>query len=332
MSKRFWVQIDPWDKSLATAAIEAGADALLIPAGRHDEVQALGRITTIAEDGELRWGEDVQRVLIRSQADEQQVDGRLLNIIDNSDWSIIPLENLISRFPGQLIQSVYSADQARIALEVMERGADGVLLIGNELNAIRRTAEIVRACASETIPLQPVRIIETRPVPLSDRCCIDTTSLLPPGEGLLIGNSAAAMFLVHNENVASRYCAARPFRVNAGAVHAYLRQPDNRTRYLAELGSGDSLLACDPEGNTRVVAVGRNKIERRPMLLVRAEGKDGQEVALILQNAETVRLTTPDGQPLSITSARPGDQVLAAFFAPHGRHFGVALEETIKEQ
>ncbi|MGM0593438.1 MAG: 3-dehydroquinate synthase II [Pseudomonadota bacterium] len=332
MRKRFWVQPQPFDTAAVTAALEAGADALVIPAGEHERVQRLGRITTIADDGDLRWGEDVQRVLIENQEDERKVRPDCLNIIDNRDWSIIPLENLIAAGRGTLIQTVHSAEEAHTALAVMEQGADGVLLLSSDPAEIRRTGERVRRQGGETIALEPVQITETRPVALSDRCCIDTTSLLPPGEGLLVGNSADALFLVHNENVTTPYCDPRPFRVNAGAVHAYARQPDNRTRYLAELASGDELLACDPQGQTRVVSVGRNKIERRPMLLVRAQNAEGREVALVMQNAETVRLTSAEGAPRSITQLRAGDQVLAAFFSKQGRHFGTALEESIEER
>ena len=119
------------------------------------------------------------------------------------------------------------------------------------------------------------------------------------------------MFLVHNENVESPYCATRPFRVNAGAVHAYIRLPHNRTKYLCELSSGDEVLAVDSNGKGYVVAVGRNKIERRPMLLVTAENKRRKKVSLVLQNAETIRLTTPEGKPTSVTRLVKGDKVLA---------------------
>jgi len=331
MKKLFWVNIDPFDKDLVTAAIEAGADAVVIPEGHHEAVQRLGRITTVSTDGDLRWERDVRHVLIRSREDEAQVGAQMLNVIDNSDWSIIPLENLIASSNGTLIQTVRSAAEAAIALQVMERGADGVLLQTVDAGEIVRAAKVIRLANIEQLELDAASIIETLPVSMSDRCCIDTTSLLPPGEGLLIGNTADALFLVHNENVESPYCAPRPFRVNAGAVHAYVRLPENRTRYLAELHSGDEILACRPNGETRVVAVGRNKIERRPMLLVRARCNNGREVSLILQNAETVRLTSPKGKPLSVTSLQPGDEVLAAFFEKAGRHFGDALDETIEE-
>ncbi len=329
--KRFWVAPEPFSSELVTAAVEAGADAVAVPAGQTEAVHALGRVQTLADDGDLQWGRDVQRLRIANRADEERLDPRRFTVIENADWTIIPLENLIARAPGRLIQTVRHAQEAEIALQVMERGADGVLLVTDDAGAIRRTAAVVEQANAETVALTPVRIVEVRPVTLSDRCCIDTACLLPPGEGLLVGNAAGAQFLVHNENVPSPYADARPFRVNAGAVHAYLRLPRDRTAYLCELKAGDEVLAVDPEGRCRVAAVGRNKIERRPMLLVRAEAEDGRAVALVLQNAETVRLTTPAGEPASVTRLQTGDTVLAAFGAAKGRHFGQAIDESIQE-
>jgi 3-dehydroquinate synthase class II len=75
-----------------------------------------------------------------------------------------------------------------------------------------------------------------------------------------------------------------------------------------------------------------NKIERRPMMLVSAQNKKGKRVSLVLQNAETIRLTTPDGKPASVTRLQKGDMVLAFFGESTGRHFGEAIQETIREK
>lgn len=330
-TKRFWVQIEPFDGELVTAALEAGADAVAVPPGHAEQVKRLGRIQVIADDGDLRWGRDLVHLRVETEADEEQANPALPNVVENGDWSIIPLENLISR-GITVIQRVEDAQQAAIALEVMEQGAAGVYLDTRDAAEIRRVGEAVRRLSSQRLPLQTARITETRPVALSDRCCIDTASLLPPGTGLLVGNSADAQFLVFNENVATPYCAPRPFRVNAGAVHAYVRLPDNLTRYLCEIQAGDAVLGCNEKGETSPLAVGRNKIERRPMLLVRAENEAGREVSLILQNAETVRLTAPSGDYRSVTELQPGDEVLAYFDTPGGRHFGRPIEETVRER
>ena len=48
-------------------------------------------------------------------------------------------------------------------------------------------------------------------------------NLLVPGEGLLVGSFARALFLVHSECAESAYINSRPFRVNAGPVGASQR-------------------------------------------------------------------------------------------------------------
>lgn len=334
MPKRFWVDLRKFDKKYLTAAIEAGAEALLLPDGKSAEVKKMAKIVTIAADGDLKPGKDVAIVRITKKADETEVvklKGAIPTIIENVDWTIIPLENLISK-TSNLIQTAASPKEAKLALETMERGADGILLTPQSVNDIIETGRIVREMGAEHFDLETVKISEIKPVAMSDRCCIDTTSLLPPGTGMLVGDSGKAMFLVHNENVQSPYCDARPFRVNAGAVHAYIRLPGNKTKYLSELGAGDTVVAVDPQGKADIVAVGRNKIERRPMLLVTATNKDGKKVSLVMQNAETIRLTSPKGLPASVTHLKPGDEVLAWFGEATGRHFGEAIKETITEK
>ena len=61
------------------------------------------------------------------------------------------------------------------------------------------------------------------------------------------------------------------FRVNAGAVHAYVTLPDDKTVYLGELRQGQEVLIVDSEGNSATTTLGRVKIEVRPMLLIEAE-------------------------------------------------------------
>jgi 3-dehydroquinate synthase II len=165
---------------------------------------------------------------------------------------------------------------------------------------------------------------------MGDRVCLDTCTNMAPGEGMLVGNTSSAFFLVHSESIETPYVATRPFRVNAGGVHAYVLCPDDRTRYLSELAAGDPVLLVRHDGATQVAYLGRSKVERRPMLLVEAEA-EGQPVSLVLQNAETIRLTQPGGAPLSVAIAKPGDPVLV-HLAAGGRHFGMKVDETLKER
>ena len=149
---------------------------------------------------------------------------------------------------------------------------------------------------------------------------------------MLVGNSSAFTFLVHAETEHNDYVAARPFRVNAGGVHAYVMLPDDRTRYLEELSAGDEMLIVEADGSSSLAVVGRVKVEVRPMLYVEAETVDGKASgATFLQNAETIRLVRPDGSPVSVVELKSGDEVLC-HTDQAGRHFGMRISEGIQEQ
>jgi len=180
--------------------------------------------------------------------------------------------------------------------------------------------------------LSLVEITKIEEVGSGDRVCIDTDTELKLGEGMLIGSLSRGMFLVHSETVENPYVETRPFRVNAGPVSAYVLVPGGKTRYLVELKGGDPILAVDSKGKSREVKVVRSKIETRPFLLV--EAKLGKvEFHSFLQNAETIRLVTEDGKAVSVVNLKPGDKVLALVDKEGmGRHFGMAVEETIIEK
>jgi len=332
MKKIFWVSIPKWNKNLVTAALESGADALLLRKGFSKKAKELGLITTIAVDGDLKLGKDVCEFTITSKEVEDEVVGageKVFKIIRNKDWSIIPLENLISK-TSNIIQTVGDSKKAKLALTTMEVGSDGVLLETTKASEILETGRVIREANNEKLELVRAKIESTEAVGVADRVCVDTTAILKPGEGILAGDSSSAMFLVFNENVESPYCDKRPFRVNVGAVHAYIRLPENKTGYLNEVGSGKQILIVDQKGGTFPLAVGRAKIEKRPMLLVK--GKVGSKnISLVMQNAETIRLTRPNGKPVSITKLKKGDEVLA-FVEDAGRHFGMKVKETIMEK
>jgi len=173
------------------------------------------------------------------------------------------------------------------------------------------------------------RITVLRQLGLGDRVCIDTCSMLNIGEGMLIGNQSSCLFLIHSETVESEYAASRPFRVNAGPVHAYILMPDGSTRYLSELKGGDETLVVKADGSTRKVVVGRTKVERRPLLLIEADA-DGERYSTIVQNAETIRVWSK-GKVVSVSKLRLGDPIMLKL-ERGGRHFGMYVEESILEK
>ena len=56
-----------------------------------------------------------------------------------------------------------------------------------------------------------------------------------------------------------------------------------------------------------------------------------KEITTIVQNAETIRLTDPKGQPVSVVKLKQGDTVLVAI-EEAGRHFGHKIDENITEK
>ena len=329
--KKLWVKIDPWDKKLVTTALESGADALWVPEGRAAEVKALGLVTAVAPDGDLVPGADVQEVTITSTEDEAEVI-RLAKggpvVVRTPDWTIIPLENLVAQ-SGNIFVEVSDKDAALTALGVLEKGVDGLVLANATPALIKEIARLVKE-ASPPVALTIARITHLKPLGMGDRVCVDTCSNMGLGEGMLVGNSSGGLFLVHAESLENPYVAPRPFRVNAGPVHAYIRVPGDKTRYLGELAAGDEVLVADNQGRSTPAVVGRVKVERRPLMLVTAEA-EGREIATILQNAETIRLTRPSGEAVSIVTLKPGDEILVAL-EETGRHFGHKIQETILEK
>jgi 3-dehydroquinate synthase II len=224
---------------------------------------------------------------------------------------------------------VKTSEQAKLMVEILEKGVDGVVLDSTDANEIKKTAEIVRG-VSEPIELVSATITAMKQLGMGDRACLDTCTQMNVGEGMLVGNTASGYFLVHSESIDNPYVASRPFRVNAGAVHAYTLGPGGKTKYLADLKSGDEVLIVDYTGKSQLAYLGRNKIEKRPMILIEAEA-EGMPISLVLQNAETIRLVSPDGKAVSISNLKVGDKVLG-HVEKGGRHFGMKVEETLVER
>jgi len=253
-------------------------------------------------------------------------------IVVGENWQIIPLENLIARIGEEtsLIAGVTTAEEAETAFETLEHGADAVLLDSDDPDEIRRTVEARDAAERESLDLEWATVTEIERTGLADRVCVDTGSLMDHDEGMLVGSMSRGLFFVHAETAESPYVASRPFRVNAGAVHAYIRTPGGGTKYLSELKSGDEVQVVDLEGTTREAVVGRVKIEKRPMFRVEAETADGDRIETLLQNAETIKVPTSDGRT-AVTDLEAGDEVLV-YYETGGRHFGETVEESIIEK
>jgi 3-dehydroquinate synthase II len=327
--KEFWVDCRPWNKGIATTAIESGADTLVIEKAKSG--RELGRVRTLAPDGDLVPDRDVFTCRIKDKASETEaveLSRKGYVIVETEDWNVIPLENLVS-MSDHIIALVKDYESAELALNVLEKGVCGILLSTTDPAVVRNVASLIKS-GTPPAEIVPLTITGITPAGMGDRVCVDTCSILSDSEGMLIGNTSAGAFLVHAETLENPYVAPRPFRVNAGAVHAYATMPGGKTAYLSDLKTGDRVLISDSKGATKEATVGRVKIELRPLLLIEAEYQ-GRKVSAILQNAETIRLVREDGSACSVAALTIGDIVMGTV-TESGRHFGVAVKEHIIEK
>ena len=324
---RIYFNCVPFDKGDVTLALESGVDGVIVPRKHVEEVSGLSRCPVWA-------AEDTAMMTLSVKADEEAVLERLHKgerVVLARGWEVIPVENLLAQSDSVLAEAA-TLDEARLAAGILERGVAGIVV---SREAVADLKTIVSQCklSQGHEELLPAVITRVESVGLGHRVCADTLSILRKGQGMLVGNSSAFTFLVHAETERNEYVAARPFRVNAGAVHAYVRLPGDKTTYLGEFKAGQEVLIVDANGETSLATLGRVKIEVRPMLLVEAQvtTEDGVKTgAVFLQNAETIRLTTPGGEPVSVVSLKPGDTVLCRLDEA-GRHFGMRIREDIRE-
>ena len=265
-------------------------------------------------------------------------------LLEFENWSMIPIENIIAACAGSptkvaaLLRSPAEAQGAAFALEI---GVDALVVIPDQVMidsasiAKSQRGEVVENTNivkdNEEIKLQPLLITNIESGGLSDRYCIDLTSLLEVGEGMLIGSSSSCMALVHGETLASDYVPLRPFRVNAGPPHAYIVMANRTTKYLSELKAGDEILIVSSSEYCKSATVGRLKIERRPMLLFTVRNKNDKEAQMFTQQAETVRLVSTEKENIAVTDLTIGQYILG-WSDPDARHIGAAVPSQVVER
>jgi 3-amino-4-hydroxybenzoic acid synthase len=211
----------------------------------------------------------------------------------------------------------------------------------------------------------PAKVEEVQHTGLGHRVCVDVTSLMTAEEGMIVGSSGWGGLFVCSETHYLPHMNLREFRVNAGGVHSYIWGPNNDAKYLSEMKAGSEVLCTDARGKSRIVTVGRAKIERRPLLKIRcsialehvgpdmraaieamhrlqgsvtplgeklsAENLECIYINTFLQNDWHVRVMGADGKTRHCTLVQPGDMLLAHVDMP-GRHTGLKVTEHILEQ
>uniref|UniRef100_A0A0E0NQB5 3-dehydroquinate synthase n=1 Tax=Oryza rufipogon TaxID=4529 RepID=A0A0E0NQB5_ORYRU len=327
--KTVWVWTT--NRQVMTAAVERGWSTFLF--GSKDlgkDWSSTARINPLFIDGLEIFDEKKQKIAVISevsspgeleliQPDNVEVENIVIDF--RGGWQVIPAENIVAAFQGcrgTVLAVSTNSTEAQVFLEALEQGLDGVILKVEDMDDIIKLKDYFdrRNEAKSQLMLTKATVSKVEVVGMGDRVCVDLCSMMRPGEGLLVGSYARGMFLVHSECLETNYIASRPFRVNAGPVHAYVAVPGGRTSYLSELQSGREVIVVDQNGLWRTAIVGRVKIESRPLILVEAKENGGDDTySIFLQNAETVALITPEKgssgrTAIPVTSLKVGDEVL----------------------
>ncbi|MCP8318391.1 MAG: 3-dehydroquinate synthase II [Candidatus Methylarchaceae archaeon HK01B] len=360
MSKRLLgkeiVLILPYEKSLASEVVKTALENkiksfLCNPELIESNIRSQVRVFSSSNQGDvilldsLEEAEDVKemgkkfalKIKITKKADESIVldaakQGAMGIFVETEDWKIIPLENLVAQLhkkDTKLYANIDLLEEVQTMFGVLELGVDGIIYAPKDSDDVKNLLSLLSV--PRRLELVAVKITEVRDVGMGDRVCIDTASMLEIDDGVLIGSQSSLFFLIRSEAIASKFSAPRPFRINAGAVHSYILLPDARTKYLSEIEAGDEVLIVDSKGKTKLATVGRSKIERRPLRLIKAV-YNGRKTSILVQNAETIRLAGKKGELISATEIKPNDEVLAYIHEASGRHFGIEVDEYILEK
>ena len=311
-----------------------------------------GTETLICQNKSIQLNQEIIGSIVEVTGSNSQQDAKkMVGIVDwivleFENWSMIPIENLIAasqNTPTKIAAKIRHASEAQGAGFALETGVDAIIVENDKsiieaalITKFQRTEnkekiELEDNKPDKKLEIVPHRIISIEDGGVGERYCIDLTTLLQDGEGLLIGSSASSLVIVHGETLESDYVPPRPFRVNAGPPHSYVLMANGATKYLSELESNDSVLICDVLGNTRVAQIGRLKIEKRPFLHIYWHNIFDKPSSMFLQQAETVRLVCSDGGLISITSIKKGDKILG-WNDIGSRHIGEKINSKVSER
>jgi len=203
--RELWIKINsqlPKDKKKALIKATADFCAAYIVEPTDEELarQAGAKKVVSPENGDILLLETAEKIspaelsrkpvciiaTVSSKEDEENIVRAANAAIDYIaikclDWKIIPLENLIAKVHGKskLLAWISNAQEAKLALEVLEIGVDGVVAELSDVKEIKRIHEEMRKVktrveekeTSERIALVPAKVVELKPLGTGARAC-----------------------------------------------------------------------------------------------------------------------------------------------------------------
>jgi len=281
---------------------------------RGDELYYKGIL--VGKFKEVKDHEDVEKLMNESP--------NLFYVVKFYNVKALAAEDILANIKnGKIIPYAENVDEIELYFNILEKGFENVVIDYEKIKNIQQ-----KRVVSNT-PLEYAAVKDIIWIGKGERVCIDFVASLYEGEGCLIGSFSRQMYLVGPEIMPTNFSPARPFRVNAGAIHSYCLLSNGKTKYLSDLRAGDCVAVCDSKGNIRSETVGRIKREFRPLVLIRTEGKES-DGSIVLQNAESVYLYNKRNEKVHINELKIGDEILTAYFHS-ARHTGIAIDEAILE-
>ncbi|KAL2456720.1 putative 3-dehydroquinate synthase [Abeliophyllum distichum] len=338
--KKVWIWTE--NKQMMTAAVERGWNTFIFSSNHRDLALEWSSIVLIyplfIEEGYLYDSEQRRVATLFEISSPQQLEKlQPLNeeaenvVVNLLGWQVIPAENIVAAIQGTQ-KTVFAisktSSEAQIFLEALEQGLGRVILKTEDIKAVLELKDYLdrRNEEGSLLNLTKATVSNVQMAGMGDRVCVDLCSLMRPG------------WILHSECLESNYISSRPFRVNAGPVHAYVAVPGGKTSYLSELKAGKEVIVVDQNGMQRTAIIGRVKIETRPLILVEAKiDLDNQtSYSILLQNAETVALVSSckdahQQTTIPVTSLKIGDEILVRLQGG-ARHTGIEIEEFIVEK
>ena len=303
--------------------------------------------TGIVSDSNLvsrTWPEesvDVSEVQIDDESGQQEAYSLIGMVpwvlVRCSNWKMVPLENLVaaSRGTGTRIAVAIQKEIELVgAAFALGSGIDAVLVPSSlvapaaKLSEENLEIEVPRRHSESSVAEAEVTSIDS--VGVGERVCVDLTRRLKLGQGMVLGSNSGMLCMIHGETIFSEFVPTRPFRVNAGAIHSYVLMSDGKTKYLSELNSGDEVAIASEKGTYEKATIGRLKIEHRPLLMIRYSTLES-EGQIVVQQAETVRMVSPEKEVISVTDLEPGD-LISVIIDNRARHIGMAVDGGVVEK
>ena len=128
-------------------------------------------------------------------------------LLEFGEWKMIPIENIIAACDGgptKVAARISSAEQVLGAAFALQIGVDALLVDEKTLPTAliaksqrgEKTVESVSENTTQEMILSKLEVIEVREGGVGDRVCVDLTSMLELGEGMIVGSSSNSMILV----------------------------------------------------------------------------------------------------------------------------------------